>query len=126
MEMISDPARVVELLLDWNKIHFKQVEGTPFTTKALTQLFGTDGDSTTTEDLINGTIPPINHLPPTVQMILKKIAANPPSTQIDTEVTTERLTTMFKRLKEMTSTLPSGCHLGHWHALLAPDGTIKD
>ena len=29
---------------------------------------------------------------------------------------------MFKHWKERTSTSPSGCHLGHWHALFAPDG----
>jgi hypothetical protein len=32
----------------------------------------------------------------------------------------------FKNWKETTSTLPSGCHLGHWHALIAPDGTRPD
>ena len=68
METISDPARVEELLLERNKKHFKQAEGTPFTTQALNQLFGTDEDSTTTEDLVNGILPPINHLPPTVHI----------------------------------------------------------
>ena len=33
---------------------------------------------------------------------------------------------MFKRWKETTSTSPSGCHLGHWHALITLDGLEKD
>ena len=31
----------------------------------------------------------------------------------------------YKKRKEVTTTSPSGRHLGHYHALLAPDGEAK-
>jgi hypothetical protein len=61
-------------------------------------------------------------LPEAVQRILRNIAKNPCKDQIDTEVTTQVLKDLFKKWKEKPSTLPSGCHLEHWHALQAPDG----
>ena len=122
MITLLDPKDVEEAIILRNIKHFGQAEGTPFTTRDLTDIFGPNGDSQATDDLLRGKLPVINHLPDAVQRILKKIAENPCLDQIDTEVTTQELKNLFKKWKERTSTSPSGCHLGHWHALQAPDG----
>ena len=54
MTTISDPTRVEELLLDRNREHFGQAQGTPFTGQAIIDIFGVDGSSTATDDLITG------------------------------------------------------------------------
>jgi hypothetical protein len=33
---------------------------------------------------------------------------------------------LYKNWEEKTSTSPTGCHLGHWHALFAPEGDDKE
>jgi hypothetical protein len=109
--------------LEGNIKHFGQTEGTAFTTEALIAIFGKDGESQATDDLLQGKLPNIKHLPDSVQRILRKIAKNLCKDQIDTKVTTQELKDLYKKWKERTSTSPLGrCHLGHWHALQAPDG----
>jgi hypothetical protein len=122
MTTITDPIAVEKAIITRNIKHFGQADGTAFTTEDIIKIFGTDGESQATEDLLQGILPKIDHLPEAVQRILKKIAENPCKDQIDTEVTTQEVTDLFKKWKEQTSTSPSGCHLGHWHALHAPDG----
>jgi hypothetical protein len=122
MITISDPQEVEQAIIRRNIKHFGQADGTPFTSQALIDIFGRDGDSKATEELLQGKLPKIDHLPEAVQRILKKISENPCTEPIDTEVTTQELKNLFKKWKERTSTSPSGCHLGHWHALQAPDG----
>jgi hypothetical protein len=70
-------------------------------------------------------MPNIDELPQEVQLILQEIAKSPQST-IDPTISSDDLKSLFKNWKETTSTSPLGCHLGHWHALLAPDGTSPD
>jgi hypothetical protein len=125
MRRISDPEEVENALIERNIKHFSQAKGTPFTTTEVIEIFGIDGNSEATDDLINGKIPNISHLPERVQQILRKIAENPPAEEISTEVSEDEMTTMYKKWKERTSTSPSGCHLGHWHALFTPDGDDK-
>jgi hypothetical protein len=72
--------------------------------------------------LINGKLPDISHLPTIVQQILRKIAEHPPGKTITADVSADKLTNLYKHWKERTSTSPSGCHLGHWHVLTAPNG----
>ena len=123
MTTISDPATIEKMIIERNKKHFSQAHETPFTSKAITDIFGNDGESQATDDLIQGHLPHnIHNLPTTVQTILRKIAQRPPDEMINMEIDTDQLTAMFKKWKERTSTSPSGCHLGHWRALWAPDG----
>ena len=52
---------------------------------------------------------------------MRKIAASPQPT-FESEITTKELKDTYRNWKESASTSPSGCHLGHFHALMAPDG----
>ena len=122
MTTITDPREVEKAIIERNIEHFGQAQGTAFTSQDLIAIFGKDGESQETENLLQGKLPKIEHLPDAVQRILRKIAENPCNNQIETHITTQELKNLFKKWKERTSTSPSGCHLGHWHALQAPDG----
>jgi hypothetical protein len=124
-EVLTDPQEIEDRIIRRNILHFGQANDTPFNSKEFIDMFGTDGDSETTEALLQGTLPDISAFPVEVQLILKKISENP-QPAIDTTITSEDLKGLFKNWKETTSTSPSGCHLGHWHALLAPDGLRPD
>jgi hypothetical protein len=121
-KILNDPQQIEKTLIDRNITHFGQAHNTPFTSDDVTRIFGQDGHSHNTEELLQGSIPDIDHLPIKVQLILKKIASSPQPT-FDPEISTNKLKETYKNWKESTSTSPSGCHLGHWHALMAPDGT---
>jgi hypothetical protein len=124
MTTITDPTEVEKAIITRNIKHFGQADGTAFTTEDIIKIFGKDGEShQATDNLLQGRLPNIDHLLEAIQRILRKIAKNPCTDQIETEVTTQELTDLFKKWKERMSTLQSGCHLGHWHALVqAPDG----
>ena len=119
---LTDPKDIEHTIIERNITHFGQATDTPFNSTQFTEIFGIDGDSEATEDLLRGIMPDISNLPIEVQLILKKISQDP-QPAIDPSISVEDLKNLFKNWKESTSTSPSGCHLGHWHALLAPDGT---
>ena len=121
---LTDPKEIESTIIARNIKHFGQATNTPFNSKEFTDIFGIDADSDATEDLLKGVLPNIESLPDEVQLILKEIAKSPQPV-IDTTITTKDLIGLFKSWKETTSTSPSGCHLGHWHALIAPDGTTR-
>jgi hypothetical protein len=54
MTTLSDPTKVENAIIDRNIKHFGQAEGTAFTTRDLIMIFGIDGDSQATDNLIQG------------------------------------------------------------------------
>ena len=123
--ILTESKEIESTIIERNIQHFGQATNTPFNSKEFTDIFGIDGDSENTEDLLRGIVPDISELPTEVQLILKEISKTSQSF-IDTTITKEDLKNLFKKWKESTSTSPSGCHLGHWHALIAPDGSNPD
>jgi hypothetical protein len=121
-KLLTDPEEIEKTIIARNINHFGQADSTPFNSKEFTDIFGIDGDSEETEALLRGELPDMEALPIEVQLILKEIAKSPQPT-LDPTISCDDLKSLFKNWKETTSTSPSGCHLGHWHALLAPDGT---
>ena len=100
LNTIGDPTKVEQLLIDRNKQHFGQAQGTPFTTQQMTDTFGLDGEGQATDDLILGILPNnIDDMPPTVQTILRKIAEHPPEDYINADVDAAQLTMMYKHWK---------------------------
>jgi hypothetical protein len=124
-KLLTDPEEIERTIITRNIQHFGQANDTLFNNQAFTDIFGIDGDSEATKALLRGVLPNIDKLPVEVQLILKEIAKSPQPT-IEPTISTKDLKGLFKTWKETTSTSPSGCHLGHWHALLAPDGTIPN
>jgi hypothetical protein len=98
--------------MQWNKIHFGQAHGLPFTVQPLDKL---DWAASTPESeaIINGIIPvSIQHENPYVNRILQVIAKEPTLTEIDTHLTPDEVARGFRQWREQTSTSPSRCHLG--------------
>ena len=122
---LTDLQEIESKIIERNIKHFGQATNTPFNSKEFTDIFGIDGDSEATAELLRGKLPNIDSLPTEVQQILQEIAKSLQPI-IDTTISTEDLISLFKHWKEPTSTSPSGCHLGHWHALTAPDGLTPD
>jgi hypothetical protein len=86
MRTIYDPKEVEQRLINRNIEHFSQAHGTLFTNPEVIEMFGINGDSKATDDLINGNVPDISHLPAIVQQIIHKNAGQPPGETITTEV----------------------------------------
>jgi hypothetical protein len=123
---ITDPKEVERRLIQRNKEHFQQANGTPFTESPLLDIFGQAGTNQAAEDLYNGIIP---DLPDTVSTEVKAIInklANKRLPEFDCTITEEDAQGIFKGWKERTSTSPSGRHLGHYKSTLAPDGINHD
>jgi hypothetical protein len=66
MTTITDPKEVEEAIINRNIKHFGQAKGTPFTTTNLTDIFGKDGETQATEELLQGKLPNIALLPDAV------------------------------------------------------------
>jgi hypothetical protein len=87
--------------------------GTPFTQAPLTCL-NWEADSPEAEQLINRELPPTlrglenEHL----NKILHYICDMPQLPEIACQLTTEEVAQGFRKWREVTSTSPSGCHLG--------------
>ena len=82
-------------MIDRNIKHFGQATETPFNSTQFTDVFGMDGDSDATENLLQGILPDISEFPIEVQLILKKLSENPQPT-IDFSRTSEDLKGLFK------------------------------
>jgi hypothetical protein len=122
----TEPKEVQNRLLERNKDHFRQANGTPFTVSPLIDIFGQAGTNQAAEDLYNGIVP---ELPDTVSEEVKAIInklAHHRLPEFDCTIPIEEAKGIFNGWRESTSTSPSGRHLGHYKATLAPDGQVKD
>ena len=86
----TDPQQIKQTLIERNIAHFGQAHNTPFTSDEVIRIFGNDGQLRNTEELPQGRLPDIAHLPIKVQLLLKKIASSPQPT-FDPEITTKEL-----------------------------------
>jgi hypothetical protein len=111
-EMIHDQQRLQEFLLKRNTVHFSQAQGTPFTVEPLNKL-DWNACSEESENLLKGKIPCKSDTPNHyVKEILKSIAKQSQLPEINTYLPPEEVAQGFRHWKELTSTSPSGCHLG--------------
>jgi hypothetical protein len=81
---------------------------------------GRTGNSPAAQTLLNGTLPrdlPQNLMPETLR-ILHTIAQPAPTSSGTSTVTEEDFIQTFKHTKEMSSSSPSGRHIGHYKAAL--------
>jgi hypothetical protein len=119
---ISEPAGMYQLILDRNFKHFGQANGTPFTTAPIKEGLGQYGETETGQAIMNGELRPTldNTKFPETQVVLDLLQPfDPPAAPISALVTSRDFKVFFTKWKEMTSTSPSGKHLGHYKALLS-------
>jgi hypothetical protein len=103
--ILTDLQEMEHTIIQHNIKHFGHATNTPLNLKQLTDKVGLDGDFEATENLLQGILPEISDFHLKVQLILNKISKNPQPT-IDTTISTNDLTSLFKNVKESTSTFP--------------------
>eukprot|EP00957_Ditylum_brightwellii_P172366 13121885-Ditylum_brightwellii.AAC.1 len=94
-------------LISQNKLHFHQVWETPFTQGLLKEYTGDYGLGKGATEIIEGNFDP-NKIPPL---------------SVSTELSAEGFKAAVKKQSEMTSLSLSGCHYGHYKAILIDDST---
>ena len=129
---VTEPADVEEHLLRRNRQHFSQAQHTPFASEPLKTIFNWQGTSPATDDVLTGNFPSyeatndgtLYDITSTATKILqscqRRLAEIPPG------LDPFEMKRAYRAWRESTSTSPSGRHLGHYHALLKPDGLTKD
>jgi exonuclease III len=118
VECVHDLREINALLLERNRKHFSQADGTPFTTAPLVDLFGRYGTNRMSEALLEGGID-VDKLDvdEATRKILKELRRFEGCGKVKWHLTAEDLRSGYKVWREPTSTSPSGLHLGHEKAL---------
>jgi hypothetical protein len=115
---ITDTIGVKTTILNQQKLHFSQAKDTPFTRKPLKSIFNWSGTSPQAERVLSQQhVSPYNITSTTDQLLqccYRKLPEPPP------EITLQAMKQKYPNWSKGTSTLPSGQHLGHKHALLRP------
>ena len=112
--MILDQEEINATLLERNRKHFSQADGTPFTTKPLVDLFGKYGTNEVSRALLDGELEVDSlDVSDATKAILRKLKRLAPAGEVGPFVTAEEIRKGHKVWRESTSTSPSGTHLGH-------------
>jgi hypothetical protein len=111
-ELVHNPDTLQQFIQTRNIKHFGQAHTTPFTVPPLSSLKW-QANLIKAQAIINGSIPTgflIDN--PYTTRVLEYIAKRETLPEINTYITPEQLCKGLKKWQEMTSTLPSGFHLG--------------
>ena len=114
------PEEIEELLLERNRRHFGQAEGTPFTQPPLSMDVRYNGSGIHAETILEGTYDTSTIAKPTA-LFIQHLQSKTLHT-LDGNITTEDIVGKLKNWPEQTTTSPSGTHLGHYHAIWRPTG----
>lgn len=113
-ETVRVPKDIETMLLERNRRHFGQAEGTPFTLPQVTAAVHYQGTGLAADMMLDGEAHIINATAATklfVDHLQRKTLSELPA-----EITEEEFLGKLKHWPEKTSTSPSGLHLGHYHA----------
>jgi hypothetical protein len=117
-----------DLILDRNFKHFGQANGTPFIAAPIREWLGDYGETATGQAILSGELRPVLETGfPETQTVLDLLQPfDSPAAPVSLLVTSADFKSFFAKWKEITSTSPSGKHLGHYKALLSPAFTDND
>jgi hypothetical protein len=119
---VTEPTEVQNRILQHNKEHFQQANGTPFAEPTLINIFGPTGTNQAAEDLYNGIIPELpDTLSDEVKAIIRRLGTYR-LPEFECTIDEDAANGIFRTWRESTATSPSGRHLGHYKATLAPNG----
>ena len=102
-----------------NERRFKQTENTPFMTAPLVDEFGCLGVGANADRVSRGEHQPPEGTDPCTAMLLQQLKMDPAvasAPPVKTGFTTQEHTEGWKKVKERTSSGPSGTHFGHFAA----------
>ena len=118
----TDPRRVEKAIMEQNIKHFGQAENTPFTAPPLKYMQSIrhpmarkimEGHAAALEEQM---------IYLETKQLLCLLALSPGQEDCVSKLDAAAMKKAYKNWKEKTATSPSGRHLGHFHALLKPDG----
>jgi hypothetical protein len=113
------PAEIEYYLMERNRRHFGQAQGTTFTEAPLADLINWQADTDTAELILQGDYTN-EELDDVAQLLLKHCEATTKLDSISQVLTMEDFLGKIKVWCEGTSTSPSGRHLGHYTTLAKP------
>lgn len=114
-ETINVPETIEQLLLQRNRHHFSQAEGTPFTVPPLRAEIGYKADGFATDMILEGRYKPQN-ITRATRLLIEHLQSRT-TAQLEGRIHSAEIRAKLKRWKESTTTSPSGLHLGHYHCL---------
>ena len=122
---IDNVDEINQHLTAYNRRHFQQAHGTPFTIPPLSTLLGHNGLTTTGDTILNGTFDS-SDFDPLMQRLLNSIQRRCPELPTP-NITEQDFHSSFATWRETTTTSPSGRHLGHLKSLLhtIPDDDLE-
>ena len=119
---IFDAKRITELLIARNKKHFSQATGTPFASTPLLEIVGQNAEHGL--ECIQEALDQPENSAATNAILNNLNSYKLPN--ITTDFEKEEIRSGYKAWRETTSTSPNKNHLGHPHAILAPDESEED
>jgi hypothetical protein len=120
---IEDPEHISRHIAQYNMTHFAQAKNTPLAT----YISEDSHFESVTDKSREYTLPQLSLTTPTIKKIVNKFMQNihEPPKEIGTDIITlEDWVTKLSKWKESITTSPSGLHLGHHKAYLAPGNHI--
>lgn len=124
---LTNPQHIAEVVCKINSKQYHQAHSTPFGSSTLATLLEHRGDTQNARELIKGKVPelPIQSMPETIR-ILHSIAQPTQATSSGRgEIKEEEFIQTYKYVKELTSSSPSGRHVGHYKAILKDTTLIQ-
>ncbi len=117
-----------EALLSHGWEHFSQASNTPFATRPIAKILGPLEWNNASKQILNGTFD-INSITSNVDIwdIVKAMAHYNPNNpmQASSQLTIPKIKTVFKFVKESTSSNWEGLHHGHWKSLIHNDDALE-
>ena len=119
---LEDVNNINNALTEWNRTHFQQAQGTPFTVPPLSNELGHSGMNKTGNQILENDYTPTQPMRASVRRLINNMYQQCDEIE-ETEVTRDDMKSAFKKWRESTSTSPSGRHLGHMKSILTE---VKD
>ena len=119
---VTDRSTVEQLLLQWQRVHFEQAKETPFSSQQWRHHLEEDS---TQANILNGQYTKIYDIPDESLCLLQCMQRKTVK-QIDSEMHFHEFLEYYRKVKETTSSSPSGRHYGHYKALLEGDLSILE
>jgi hypothetical protein len=127
LESIADKEEMFDRIIERNKIHFAQADGTPFTTAPIVDHLGRFGTNEVSEWILDGQeVYNEWDVDEPVKVILRALKRVTEKDSVKHQITAEDLESGYKRWGEGTSTSPSGLHLGHEKTVLKTEKEKTD
>ena len=123
---ITNPTDIDHYIRMRNRGHFSQAHGTPFTEIPLTTDINWAADTVTADDILCGhsQIESIQSIPQ-CQALLDACRAVTELNALPAEITTQEFKAKMRSWRKLTTTSPSGRHLGRYKALI-PNLDVHD